>query len=81
MTRGCELVGGGAERVRVDVGEDDRRAGFGERPGGGEAHAGAGTGDESDLAGEVVGRDSCARPTSTVTSRPSSCSSWSSAAS
>ena len=44
--------------VVVDVGEDDGGAGLGERSGGGQAHAGAGAGDEGDLAGEVVGGDS-----------------------
>ena len=53
---GGQVVGGGAERVLVDVGEHDGGAGLGEGPGGGEAHAGAGAGDEGDLAGEVVGR-------------------------
>ena len=37
---------GGVERGLVDVGEDDRGAGFGERAGGGQAHPGAGAGDE-----------------------------------
>ena len=33
------------ERGLVDVGEDDRGAGLGERAGGGKTHAGAATGD------------------------------------
>ena len=44
------------QRGLVDVGQDDRGAGFGERAGGGQTHAGAGAGDQGDLAGEVVGR-------------------------
>ena len=46
---------GGGERVVVDVGECHGGACFGERAGGGQAHAGAGSRDEGDLAGEVVG--------------------------
>ena len=59
---GGELVGGGAQRVPVDVGEHDRGAGSGERASGVEPHAGAGAGDEGDLAGEVVGRVHADRP-------------------
>ena len=44
------------ERLLVDVGEHDRGAGLGERARGGESHAGAGAGDQRDLAAEVVGR-------------------------
>jgi hypothetical protein len=56
MAGGGQLVGGSRERVLVDVGEHDGRAGCGEGPGGVEPHAGAGAGDERDLAAEVVGR-------------------------
>ena len=51
-----QVVGRGLQRGLVDVGEHDRGAGLGERAGGGQAHAGAGAGDQGDLAGEVVGR-------------------------
>ena len=44
------------QRCLVDVGQDDGGAGLGERARGGQAHAGAGAGDQGDLAGEVVGR-------------------------
>ena len=56
MTGGGQLVGGGAKRLLVGVGEDDGGAGAGEGLGGGKAHAGAGAGDDGDLAVEVVGR-------------------------
>ena len=46
---------GGTKRGLVDVGEGDGGPCFGEGARGGKAHAGAGTGDEGDLAGEVVG--------------------------
>jgi hypothetical protein len=54
-SRGGQLVGRGAERAFVYVGEHDRRAGGREGPGGVEPHATAGPGDERDLATEVVG--------------------------
>ncbi len=44
------------EDLLVEVGEHDGGAGAGERAGGGQAHPGAGAGDEGDLAGEVVAR-------------------------
>ena len=53
---GGQLVGRGAQRLLVDVGEHDGGAGGGEGAGGVEPHAGAGAGDERDLAAEVVGR-------------------------
>jgi hypothetical protein len=55
VSRGGQLVGRGAERVFVHVGEHDRGAGGREGPGGVEPHATAGAGDERDLATEVVG--------------------------
>ena len=59
---GGQLVGRGAQRLLVDVGEHDRGARGGEGAGGVEAHAGAGAGDERDLAAEVVGRVHADRP-------------------
>jgi hypothetical protein len=51
---GAQLIGGSANGVGVDVGQNDGSAGLGEGLRGGQAHAGAGTGHQGDLAGEVV---------------------------
>jgi hypothetical protein len=51
-----QLVGNRHQRRLVDVGQHHRSAGLGERASGGQAHAGAGAGDQGDLAGEVVAR-------------------------
>jgi hypothetical protein len=56
MARGFQIVGRGAQRLLVDVGEHDGGTGRGEGVGGVEPHAGSGAGDERDLAAEVVGR-------------------------
>jgi hypothetical protein len=53
---GRQLVGGRAERVVIDVGQDYSGAGLGEGLRGDEAHAGAAASDQGDLAGEVVTR-------------------------
>jgi hypothetical protein len=53
---GGQLVGGGTQRLVVDVGEHHGSARFGEGLGSGKPHPGAGPGDQGDLAGEVVGR-------------------------
>jgi hypothetical protein len=47
--------GGGLQELVIDVGQDDRCTGLGERLRGGQAHAWAGAGDQRDLTGEVVG--------------------------
>jgi hypothetical protein len=49
-----QLVADDGQRCLVDVGQHHRSAGLGERAGGGQTHAGAGAGDQGDLAGEVV---------------------------
>ncbi|HEV2785705.1 MAG TPA: hypothetical protein VGV67_04900 [Solirubrobacteraceae bacterium] len=56
ITGGGQLVGGGAQRLLVDVGEHDGRPRGSEGAGGLEAHAGARAGDERDAAVEVVRR-------------------------
>ena len=53
---GCQLVCGGTQRGLVDVCDDDRGPGLGERACGGKAHAGASTGHECYLPSEVVDR-------------------------
>src|SRR5258708_1074095 len=53
---GCALAGGRGERGLVDVRDDDRGDGLGERACGGKAHAGAPTRHECYLSSEVVGR-------------------------
>src|SRR4051794_2598390 len=62
VTEVGQLVGGGAKRLLVDVGEHHRGARCGESAGGAEPHAGAGAGAERDLAGEVVRRVHADRP-------------------
>jgi hypothetical protein len=56
VASGCQLVCGRTKRGLVDVGDDDRGPGLGERARRGETHAGAPTGDECYLSSEVVGR-------------------------
>jgi hypothetical protein len=56
VARGGEVVGGRVEVIVVDVGEDHSSAGLGESLRGGQSHAGPGSGDQRDLAGEVVAR-------------------------
>ena len=51
-----QLGGRGVEGVGVDVGEHDSGARLGERLRGGQPDAGAGTGDQGDLTGEVIDR-------------------------
>ena len=53
---GDQLFADDGQRLLVDVGQHHRSAGFGERAGSGQAHAGAGAGDQGHLAGEVVAR-------------------------
>jgi hypothetical protein len=53
MAGSGQLVGGGAEAVFVDVGQDHGGAGLREGLGGGQAHCGAAAGDQGDLAREV----------------------------
>jgi hypothetical protein len=53
---GSQDVGPRSQRVGVDVGHHGGRASPGERLSGGQPHAGAGTDDQSHLAGEVIGR-------------------------
>jgi hypothetical protein len=56
VSGGGQLVGDRRQRCLVDVGQHRRSAGFGDRAGGGQTHAGAGAGDQGDLTGEVVAR-------------------------
>ena len=56
MAGGGEVVGGYPECVLVDVGQDHGGPGLSEGPRGGQSHAGAGAGDQGDLASEVVAR-------------------------
>ena len=57
VSGGSQLVGGRTERDLVDVRDDDRGPGLGERACGGKAHAGAPTRHECYLSSEVVGRN------------------------
>jgi hypothetical protein len=54
--RAGQLVGGGAEGVFVDVGQDHGGSRLGEGLSGGQAHSGTAAADQGDLAGEVVAR-------------------------
>ena len=56
VARAGQFAVAGLEGVFVDVSEDHGGAGLGEGLGGGQAHAGAAAGDQSDLAGEVIAR-------------------------
>ena len=51
-----QLLSRDAQRVLVDIDEDDRGARLGECPGGRESDAGAGAGDKGDLALKIINR-------------------------
>lgn len=56
VAREGQVVGSGAQRLFVDIGQDHGGAPFGEGLCGGQAYAGAAAGNQGDLTGEVIAR-------------------------